>query len=216
MYSMVTAPFYGQDVLVLVLILCCWSLLWVWPRVEPEAAQPLEYQTITCCIWKEKLQSTDASALLELCAWSAGWLLNCHMLCANIPANVGQGDFGSVWQSPCTVLQKNLLVPPPWPLPGCPASWSRVEMSCCHHLEAGMLSGEKKGRMDYSFLNPSLPSGERQTDKHEIIMEIKTNTQNIWHWVKGFSWASGLCFALLFHLGENQHFMEKCFPISFA
>lgn len=42
-------------------------------------------------------------------------------------------------------------------------------------------------------------------------MEIKTNTQNIWHWVKCFSWASGLCFALLFHLGEISTLGESAF-----
>lgn len=213
MYSMVIAPFCGQDVLVLVLILCCWSLLWVWPWVEPEAAQPLEYQTITRCIWKEKLQSTDASALLELWAWSAGWLLNCHMLCANIPANVGQGDFGSLWQSPCTVLQKNLLVPPPWPLPGCPGSWSRVEMSSFGSWDVVRREKRENGL----FLPKPSTSFRGETDRQTWNHH---GNQNKYPEHMTLSEMFLLSFWIvpchIISSGRNQHFMEKCFPISFA
>lgn len=167
---------------------------------------------------KGKLQSTDPSAFLELCAQSAAWWLNCHMHCANIPGNVGHGSVDLSWGFWLPVAQP---LSSPAEKPPCATTltfprlpWSleqggNVLLPFCHRLEAGMWLGKRKGRMDYSLLSPALPSGRRQRDKHEIIVEIKTNTQNIWHWVKCFSWASGLCFALLFRLGEISTLWES-------
>lgn len=67
----------------------------------------------------------------------------------------------------------------------------------------------KEKRENGLFLPEPCTSFWEKTDKHEIIAEIKANTQNIWHWVKCFSWASGLCFALLFRLGEISTLWES-------
>lgn len=212
---------------VLVLILCCSSLLWVWPWAEPGAAQPLEFQTITRCIWKEKLQSTDPSAFLELCARSAGWLLNCRSFvlwkysnkCRSwwdmghvaMGAWICRGDFGSLWQSPGPVLQRNFLVLHP------DHSQAVLVLGAGWRCPAALLPSfgswgviRKEKRENGLFLpKPFTSFREKQTDKHKIIMETKTNTQNIGYWVKCFSWASGLGFALLFHLGEISTLWES-------
>lgn len=162
---------------------------------------------------KGKLQSTDPSAFLELWAQSAAWWLkNCHMHCANIPGNVGHGSVDLSWgfwlpvaeplsspaeKPPCaTILTFPRL---PWSL----EQGGNDLLPFCHHLEAGMWLRKRKGRMDYSFLSPALPSGRRQRDKHEIIVEIKTNTQNIWHWVKCFSWALDCALPYYFVWGKS-------------
>lgn len=211
-----------MDVLELVLILCCWSLLWVQPQAEPEAAQPLEYQA---CIWKEKLQSNDPSAFLELCAWSGGQLLNCHMHCANIPRNVGHGSVDLSWGFWLPVAEpssspaekppgaSSLTIPR---LSRSSEQGGNVLLPFCHPLEAGMGLGKKKGRMDYSFPSPSLPSGEKT---HTQTWNRRGNQNKHPEHVtlsEMFLLSFWAVLFLIISSGGNQHFMEKCFPISFA
>lgn len=108
----------------------------------------------------------------------------------------------STWPFPFLVLGAGWKCPAPL-LPSF-ASWDVIK---------------KEKRENGLFLPKPCTSFREKTDKHEISVEIKTNTQNIWHWVKCFSWASGLCFALLFHLGEistlwksaSQSLLHKCY-----
>lgn len=75
---------------------------------------------------------------------------------------------------------------------------------------------KEKMQMDYSFLSPSLPSGvetDQQTQNHHGKQNKHPEHMTLSEMVLLSFWI-GLC--LIISSGRNQHFMEKCFPISFA